>query len=179
MSVGSYEPWLWKIFCHFWRIAPYGRAEIGDEDIHRNGDPPEICISDKFSTSAMHCCALCGIICNERRLLGHIHQLLTVAIEAYSLVFESGSESLSKSEDLQGHDLHEVSLFGETRNKHATPERERGYSTVLKRPETRENTTPRTTTSRPICFRNLVLYPTELPGQFMGCDSSRTAPLCC
>jgi hypothetical protein len=49
--------------------------------------------SDKFPTSAVHCCAKWGEICNERRLLGYLDQLLMFALRASNQVV--GSSNLS------------------------------------------------------------------------------------
>ncbi len=53
----------------------------------------QMCSSDKFPTSAVHCCAKWGEICNERRHLGYIDQLLIYTLRASNQVV--GSSNLS------------------------------------------------------------------------------------
>ncbi len=67
-------------------------GDHGVQDTDTTGRHSASWPSDKFPTSAVHCCAKWGEICNERRLLGHIKQLLTITVVASNQVVGSSTK---------------------------------------------------------------------------------------
>ena len=117
--------------------------------------------SDKFPTSAVHCCAKWGEICNERRHLGYIDHLLTFALQASNQVV--GSSNLSGRANInKGLPISVGSLFYQ-RNEIVT-----SFVTISK-PRSIRAAAPDKCSGAKCAYRSTISYDFQPPNSINSC----------